>query len=44
VLVLGAAAVAWRHAVDAERRPLEDIAPPLGAADEGRDGDAPRAR
>jgi len=44
VLVLGAAAVAWRHAVDAERRPLEDIAPPLGAADEGRDGDAPHAR
>ena len=43
-LVLVAAAVAWRHAVDAERRPLEDIAPPLGAADEGGDGDAPRAR
>jgi MFS family permease len=26
-LVLGAAAFAWRHAVDAERRPLEDVAP-----------------
>ena len=31
-LVLAAAAIAWRHAVDAERRPLEQIAPPLGAA------------
>lgn len=27
-LVLVAAAIAWRWAVDAERRPLEDIAPP----------------
>ena len=30
VLVLGASAIAWRHAVDAERRPLEEVAPPLG--------------
>ena len=30
VLVLVAAAIAWRHAVDAERKPLEEIAPPLG--------------
>lgn len=29
VLVIAAAAVAWRHAVDAEGRSLEDIAPPL---------------
>jgi MFS family permease len=29
LLVIGAAAVAWRWAVDAERRPLEEIAPPL---------------
>ena len=34
VLVLAAAAVAWRWAVDAERRPLEEIAPPLGADDD----------
>jgi MFS family permease len=32
-LVLIAAAIAWRHAVDAERKPLEHVAPPLGAAD-----------
>ena len=31
VLVLVAAAIAWRHAVDAERKPLEQVAPPLGA-------------
>lgn len=31
VLVLVAGAIAWRHAVDAERRPLEEVAPPLGA-------------
>ncbi|WP_427914668.1 MFS transporter [Ramlibacter sp. MMS24-I3-19] len=31
LLVIGAAAVAWRHGVDAERKPLEEIAPPLGA-------------
>lgn len=30
VLVIGAAAVAWRWAVDAERKPLEQIAPSLG--------------
>jgi MFS family permease len=30
VLVVAAAAVAWRWAVAAERRPLEDISPPLG--------------
>jgi MFS family permease len=29
-LVLVAAAIAWRHAVDAERKPLEHVAPPLG--------------
>lgn len=29
VLVLVAAAIAWRHAVDAERKPLEEVAPPL---------------
>lgn len=39
-LVLAAAAVAWRHAVDAECRPLEQVAPPLGA-DEPQ---APRER
>jgi MFS family permease len=31
VLVVAAAAVAWRWAVAAERRPLEDVAPPLGS-------------
>jgi MFS family permease len=31
VLVLVAAAITWRHAVDAERKPLEQVAPPLGA-------------
>jgi MFS family permease len=31
VLVLVAAAIAWRYAVAAERRPLEHVAPPLGA-------------
>jgi len=30
-LVLVAAAIAWRYAVAAERQPLEQIAPPLGA-------------
>lgn len=29
LLVLVAAAIAWRYAVDAERKPLEEIAPPL---------------
>lgn len=33
VLVLVAAAVAWRYGVDAERKPLEEIAPPLGSDD-----------
>ncbi|HSW24082.1 MAG TPA: MFS transporter [Burkholderiaceae bacterium] len=32
VLVIVAAAIAWRWAVDAERKPLEQVAPPLGAA------------
>jgi MFS family permease len=31
VLVLVAAVIAWRYAVDAECKPLEQIAPPLGA-------------
>ena len=30
VLVIAAGLIAWRHAVDAERRPMEDIAPPMG--------------
>ena len=30
-LVLAAAAIAWRHAVDAERKPLEEVAPPFSA-------------
>jgi len=30
VLVLAAAVIAWRSGVDAERKPLEEIAPPLG--------------
>jgi len=40
-LVIIAAAIAWRHAVDAERKPLELIAPPLGAERPlpARDGD-----
>ncbi|HWH83780.1 MAG TPA: MFS transporter [Burkholderiaceae bacterium] len=29
VLVIAAGALAWRYGVDAERRPLEEIAPPL---------------
>jgi MFS family permease len=32
VLVIAAAAVAWRWAVNAERKPLEQVAPPLGSA------------
>jgi MFS family permease len=32
-LVLVAAAIAWRNAVDAERKPLEHVAAPLGAED-----------
>ncbi|MEJ8848542.1 MFS transporter [Variovorax rhizosphaerae] len=31
VLVIVAGLIAWWHAVDAERRPLEDIAPPMGS-------------
>jgi MFS family permease len=31
VLVLVAAVIAWRYGVDAERRPLEEVAPPLGS-------------
>src|SRR5262249_20679683 len=34
VLVIAAAAIAWRHAVDAERKPLEHVAPPLGAVED----------
>jgi len=30
-LVIFAGLLAWRYAVDAERRPLEEVAPPLGA-------------
>ena len=33
VLVLVAAVIAWRYGVDAERKPLEEIAPPLGTED-----------
>jgi hypothetical protein len=29
-LVIVAAAIAWRYAVDAEGKPLEQVAPPLG--------------
>ena len=32
-LVIIAAGIAWRYAVDAERKPLEEVAPPLGAAE-----------
>ena len=32
VLVIAAGLLAWRYAVDAERKPLEEVAPPLGAA------------
>ena len=35
VLVVVAAAIAWRWAVNAERKPLEEVAPPLGLADDG---------
>jgi MFS family permease len=34
VLVIVAGAIAWRWAVNAERKPLEEVAPPLGAARE----------
>jgi len=33
VLVIVAAFIAWRWGVDAERKPLEEIAPPLGTED-----------
>jgi MFS family permease len=33
VLVVAAAAIAWRWAVNAERKPLEEVAPPLGSAE-----------
>ena len=36
VLVIVAGLIAWRYAVDAERRSLEDIAPPMGAAEASR--------
>jgi hypothetical protein len=29
-LVIAAAMIAWRYAVDAECKPLEQVAPPLG--------------
>ncbi|RYZ00752.1 MAG: MFS transporter, partial [Comamonadaceae bacterium] len=32
VLVIVAGLIAWRYAIDAERRSLEDIAPPMGTA------------
>jgi len=31
--VLVAAVIAWRYGVDAERKPLEEIAPPMGTED-----------
>ncbi|ARP96242.1 MFS transporter [Bordetella genomosp. 13] len=31
-LVIGAGLTAWRHAVAAERKPLEEVAPPLGGS------------
>ncbi|GAB3657916.1 MFS transporter [Ramlibacter alkalitolerans] len=34
-LVIVAAGVAWRYAVDAERKPLEEVAPPLGGLRDG---------
>jgi len=41
-LVLVAAAIAWRYAVDAERKPLEQVAPPLGSfASDHRDSPSP---
>ncbi len=32
VLVIVAAAIAWRWAVNAERKPLEEVAPPMGSS------------
>jgi len=43
-LVLAAAAVAWRYAVDAECKPLEHVAPPLGADDGLDDVRSPASR
>ena len=42
-LVIVAAAIAWRWAVNAERKPLEEVAPPLGSArlPDEHDVDAP---
>ncbi|HSB98731.1 MAG TPA: MFS transporter, partial [Burkholderiaceae bacterium] len=40
VLVIVAAAVAWRWGIDAERKPLEEVAPPLGLAEGGVQGSA----
>jgi MFS family permease len=34
VLVVGAGLVAWRYGVDAERKPLEEVAPPLACEDD----------
>jgi hypothetical protein len=31
-LVVAAGLIAWRYAVDAERKPLEEVAPPMGVA------------
>ncbi|MBO9648992.1 MAG: MFS transporter [Variovorax sp.] len=41
VLVIVAGSIAWHWAVDAERKPLEEIAPPLGSAP--HDAPGPRA-
>ncbi|MBA3591688.1 MAG: MFS transporter, partial [Methylibium sp.] len=40
VLVIAAGMLALRYAVDAERKPLEEVAPPLGADE--HDGRRPR--
>jgi MFS family permease len=34
VLVLAAAAIVWRWGINAERKPLEEVAPPLATADD----------
>lgn len=39
VLVIAAALVAWRWAVDAEGKPLEQVAPPLGSSPAGAAAD-----
>ncbi|SCK46181.1 Predicted arabinose efflux permease, MFS family [Variovorax sp. HW608] len=41
VLVVVAGSIAWRWAVDAERKPLEEIAPPLGSAPREAPGPRP---